>query len=136
MNTETCIFCKIAHHEIPADLVYEDDHFVAFLDINPVKKGHTLIIPKDHYRWIQDLPDDRLSEAFILAKKMIKAIKSAFACQFTQLVVEGNEVPHFHISIVPGYEGQLNATFFHEAYAVNESKEYVEKVKRALESGF
>lgn len=127
-----CIFCKIAAHEIPADIIYEDEQTLVFLDINPVRKGHTLIIPKQHYRWIQDAPDELLSHNFLIAKKIILSMKQAFSCDFTQLVVEGNEVPHFHISVIPGYSGQSNATFVHEAYGENESSTYATQIKNAL----
>lgn len=132
MNTPDCIFCKFVNHEIPIDVVYEDEQFLIFLDINPVQKGHLLIIPKDHYRWIQDAPDPVIKDIFILSKKAISIIRDLFSCDFTQLVVEGNEVPHFHISIIPGYHGQPNAIFHHESYRDGEKEEYFHKIKSAF----
>lgn len=130
---ENCIFCKIITKEIPADIVYEDEKFLVFLDINPVTKGHTLIIPKAHYRWIEDTPDETLHTIFSLAKKVIIAMKKEFSCNFTQLIVEGNEVPHFHVSVIPGFAGKPHAVWNHEEYVSNDEKDaYREKIKNAL----
>ena len=68
---EKTIFEKIIDREIPASIVYEDDNFLSFLDIQPVNKGHLLIVTKKPYRWMQDVPDDILSEAFVLTKKIL-----------------------------------------------------------------
>ncbi len=98
-----CIFCKIIKGEIPSNKIYEDEKFLAFLDINPESKGHTLLIPKDHYEWIQDTPDELISEIFVVAKKIIKDLIKETDCQFVKVKVIGKDVPHFHIHLIPEY---------------------------------
>ncbi len=95
------VFGKIIHGEIPATKVYEDDQFLAFLDISPVAKGHTLLIPKEQYMWIHDTPDDLVAAIFVKAKELINAMRAGLPCDYVQLGVVGNEVPHFHIHLIP-----------------------------------
>lgn len=101
MNTTdpTCIFCKIVAKEIPAHIVYEDQDFLAFLDIRPISPGHTLIIPKDHYRWVWDVP--KLGSYFEVAGRVARAQQKAFAQEMIQSKIIGEEVPHAHIWIYP-----------------------------------
>lgn len=100
---DKCIFCKIAQGEIPSTKVYEDDKFFAFLDINPESEGHTLLIPKDHYVWMQDAPDEIISEIFVVAKQLMKKLIEEKKCEFVRIKVIGKDVPHFHIHLVPEY---------------------------------
>ena len=95
------IFGKIIRKEIPATIVYEDEQFLAFLDINPVAKGHTLLIPKARYTWIYDAPDEVVGEIFVKAKEIINAMRKGLPCDYVQVGVVGNEVPHFHIHLIP-----------------------------------
>lgn len=94
-----CIFCKIITGEIPAHKIYEDDNFLAFLDIHPISPGHTLIIPKQHYRWVWDVP--RVGEYFAVAKKIALAQKKAFQTDFVLAKIIGEEIPHAHIWVYP-----------------------------------
>ncbi len=96
---QNCIFCKIVNREIPAPFIYEDDTFFAFLDNNPVSRGHTLIIPKSHYRWVWDVPE--LGKYFEVAGKIAKAQQNAFKIDEIWSGIRGEEVPHAHISIMP-----------------------------------
>jgi len=98
-----CIFCKIARKEIPAAIVFENDDVLAFLDINPVNKGHVLVIPKEHYETYFDAPDELLSEMAPIVKKVGKAVKKATGCDFCVVNVYGIDVPHLHIHIIPRY---------------------------------
>lgn len=100
---DNCIFCKISKGEIPSTKVYEDEKFFAFLDINPESEGHTLLIPKIHYVWMQDAPDDLLGEIFIVAKKLMQKLIDEKNCEFVKVKVVGKDVPHFHIHLVPEY---------------------------------
>ncbi|NCU28299.1 MAG: HIT domain-containing protein [Candidatus Moranbacteria bacterium] len=100
---DKCIFCKIAQGEIPSTKVYEDEKFFAFLDINPESDGHTLLIPKDHYVWMQDAPDELVGEIFITAKKLMQKLIDEKKCEFVRVKVIGKDVPHFHIHLVPEY---------------------------------
>lgn len=95
-----CIFCKIVKGEIPCHKVYEDDKFLAFLDINPVSPGHTLLIPKTHYRWVYDVPN--FGEYWQIAQKIAINIKnSPLNPEYISFLTMGNEVPHAHIHIIP-----------------------------------
>jgi len=94
-----CIFCKIAKKEIPAEIVYEDEKFLAFLDIHPQSPGHTQIIPKKHYRWVWDAPN--AGEYFEVVKKIAKAQQKAFETDWILSKIIGDEVPHAHIWIFP-----------------------------------
>ena len=95
----SCIFCKIINKEIPADIIYEDDNFLAFLDINPQSPGHTQVIPKKHYRWVWDVPNT--AEYFEIAKKIALAQRKAFNTDFILSRIVGDEVPHAHIWVFP-----------------------------------
>ncbi len=98
---DNCIFCKIIAGEIPAYKVYEDDQVLAFLDIHPVSTGHTLLIPKNHYEWMQDVPDDVLAYSFLKTKNLMKSLKENLNCDYIQISVVGKDVPHFHIHLMP-----------------------------------
>ncbi|MDR1502934.1 MAG: HIT family protein [Prevotella sp.] len=95
------IFSRIAVGEIPSYKVAEDDKFFAFLDINPMAKGHTLVIPKQDVDYIFDLDDTTIGEMNIFAKKVAKAIEKAVPCQRVGVMVIGMEVPHAHIHLIP-----------------------------------
>ena len=95
------IFTKIINGEIPCYKIAENDNYFAFLDINPLKVGHTLVIPKRETDYIFDLDDDLLSGLFLFSKKIAKAIESAVPCERIGIAVLGLEVPHAHIHLVP-----------------------------------
>lgn len=95
------IFSKIAAGEIPSYKCAENDKFYAFLDINPVVKGHTLVIPRREVDYIFDMTDDELAEYQVFAKRVAAAIKKAFPCRKVAQVVLGLEVPHAHIHLIP-----------------------------------
>lgn len=95
------IFSKIAAGEIPSYKCAEDAQFYAFLDINPLKEGHTLVIPRREVDYIFDMEDEELAAFQIFAKKVAKAIKSAYPCKKVAQVVLGLEVPHAHIHLIP-----------------------------------
>lgn len=94
-----CIFCKIVAKEIPAHIVYEDDDFLAFLDIRPLSPGHTLVIPKKHYRWVWDIPN--LSAYFDVVSKIALAQKKAFNQEMILSKIIGEEVHHAHTWLFP-----------------------------------
>lgn len=95
------IFAKIAAGEIPSYKVAENERFYAFLDINPLKKGHTLVIPRREEDYLFDLTDDELAEMIVFAKQIAVAIRKAFPCKKVGMAVLGLEVPHAHIHLVP-----------------------------------
>ena len=95
------IFTKIIKGEIPCYKVAEDDNYFAFLDINPVQKGHTLVIPKREEDYIFDLNDTELSGLMVFAKKVAKAIEKVVPCDRIGVTVIGLEVPHAHVHLIP-----------------------------------
>lgn len=110
MNDSSCIFCKIVNKEIPAYIVYEDDFSLAFLDINPVNIGHTLLLPKEHYENIFDIPEELLVRISVNSKKLATAIKKNLNVDGINItsnngVAAGQLVSHAHIHIIPRYDG-------------------------------
>jgi histidine triad (HIT) family protein len=95
------IFTRIINGEIPCYKIAEDDNYFAFLDINPLKKGHTLVVPKLETDYLFDLPDEQLAGMIVFSKKVAAAIKEAFPCNRIGIAVLGLEVPHAHIHLVP-----------------------------------
>lgn len=95
------IFSKIAAGEIPSYKCAESEHFYAFLDINPLKEGHTLVIPRREVDYIFDMDDQELAEFQLFAKQVALAIRKAFPCKKVAQVVLGLEVPHAHIHLIP-----------------------------------
>jgi histidine triad (HIT) family protein len=95
------IFTKIINKEIPAEIIAEDDRFIAFLDIMPLVKGHVLVVPKQEVDYIFNLDDETLSGLHIFAKKVAKAIDKTIKCTRVGVAVIGLEVPHVHIHLVP-----------------------------------
>ena len=95
------IFTRIINGEIPAYRICEDEFFLAFLDINPLQEGHTLVIPKTETDHFFDLDDQYLSRILVFAKPIAKAIEKSFRCNRCGLIVVGLEVPHAHLHLVP-----------------------------------
>jgi len=95
------IFTKIIKGEIPCYKVAENEKFLAFLDINPLYEGHTLVVPKKEIDYYFDLPDDLMAEMNVFAKKVAKAIKKSVTCERIGVAVVGLEVPHAHIHLIP-----------------------------------
>ena len=118
-----CVFCKIVKGEIPSTKVYEDKEFLAFLSINPESAGHTLIIPKTHYRWVWDVPN--AGTYFEIAQKIALAQKKAFNTDFVLSKIVGEEVHHAHIWVFP----DRNVSADKKDFAGN-----AEKIKKCLET--
>ncbi len=95
------IFTKIIHGEIPSYKVAEDENYYAFLDINPLAAGHTLVVPKEETDYIFDLADDKLGGMLVFSKKIAARIKEVTGCNRVAVVVLGLEVPHAHIHLIP-----------------------------------
>ena len=127
------IFSRIAAGEIPSYKVAENDKFYAFLDINPLVKGHTLVIPKQEVDYIFDLSDEDLAEMQVFAKKVAAAIKSAFPCIKVGQAVIGLEVPHAHIHLIP-IQKESDMLFSNSKLKLTaeEFKEIAEKINAAF----
>ena len=95
------IFTKIVQGDIPSYKIAEDDHFYAFLDINPLVKGHTLVIPKKEIDYYFDIDDELMAQYSVFTKKVAEAIKKAIPCERVGIAVMGLEVPHAHIHLIP-----------------------------------
>ncbi len=131
---EDCIFCKIAKGEIPTERIYEDDLVLAFLDINPVNYGHVLIIPKKHYQWFYEVPDDVLNHLMVKSKKLMVSIKEALKADYVALAVVGIDVPHFHLHLIPRWFDDGMANFWPtKKYEEGQMKETAEKIKDSLD---
>ena len=106
---DNCIFCKIVNKEIPSKKIYEDDEFLSFLDINPITRGHTLLISKVHFDNLLDVYDETLSSALIVARKIGNKMIEVLNATGCNVLINtnpsaGKEVMHFHIHIIPRYE--------------------------------
>ncbi len=129
MNTENCIFCKIIKNEIPSEKIYEDEKVFAFMDIKPVSEGHILLIPKEHTPWMQDVSDEMIEYIFKKAKNLMQVLKQSLGCDFVQLSIVGEEVPHFHIHLIPRYFDDNLPRWITKNYTAEEMREYAEKIK-------
>ena len=130
-----CIFCKIANGEIPSATLYEDEDFRVILDLGPASKGHALILPKAHAANIYEISDDMAAKAMILAKKMATKMTEALKCDGFNIVQNNGEpagqtVFHFHMHLIPRYEGgQVGITWKPGTLTDEVKNEILEKLK-------
>lgn len=135
---ENCIFCKIAAGEIPSTTLYEDQDFRVILDLGPASKGHALILPKEHYANIYEIPDELASKAIILAKKMAGIMTRALKCDGFNIVQNNGEpagqtVFHFHVHLIPRYEDdQVGLTWNPGSLTEEDKEEVLRKVMAEL----
>jgi len=127
------IFTKIIRGEIPCYKVAEDDRYFAFLDINPLRAGHTLVVPRQETDYVFDLDDEQLKGLMIFSKKVAAAIKSAFPCNRIGIAILGLEVPHTHVHLVP-MDSMEDINFKNPKlkFTPEEFKEIASKITRAL----
>ena len=127
---ENCIFCKIANGEIPAATLYEDEDFRVILDLGPASKGHALILTKSHAANIYELPDELVGKAMILAKKMASKMTDALKCDGFNIVQNNGEpagqtVFHFHMHLIPRYQGDNVGLTWTPGQLTDEDKEEI-----------
>ena len=130
MRDDKCIFCKIANGEIPSATLYEDEDFRVILDLGPATKGHALILPKNHFANLFEIPEDMDAKAFILAKKIAKKMKDVFGCDGVNIVLNngvaaGQTVFHFHIHLIPRYEGEHAGVTWKPGTLTDEQREEI-----------
>ena len=130
MRDDNCIFCKIANGEIPSATLYEDEDFRVILDLGPATKGHALILPKNHFANLFEIPEDMDAKAFILAKKIAKKMKDVFGCDGVNIVqnngvAAGQTVFHFHIHLIPRYEGDHEVVTWKPGTLTDEEREEI-----------
>ena len=130
MKKDDCIFCKIANGEIPSKTLYEDEQFRVILDLGPATKGHALILPKDHYANLYELPEETAAEAMKLAKKMaVKMTEKLHADGFNLVQnngeTAGQTVMLFHLHLIPRYEGDGQHILWNPGKATPEELEEI-----------
>lgn len=111
MKVDNCIFCKIINGDIPSRRIYEDDNFVVMMDVSPASKGHSLLLPKEHYANLFEMPDALLEELLKVAKKVAAKMKETLNADGINLlqnngVAAGQTVFHYHMHLIPRYEGE------------------------------
>ena len=127
---DNCIFCKIANGEIPAATLYEDEDFRIILDLGPANKGHSLILPKTHAENLYALPDELAGKAMILAKKAAQALQKGLEADGLNVVqnngeAAGQTVHHFHIHLIPRYQGDHAGLSWTPGTLTDEDKETI-----------
>lgn len=134
--SNNCIFCKIIKGDIPSRKVYEDDRFVAILDVAPASKGHTIILPKNHVANIFELSEEDAKEILIVAKKVAKLLNDAFSPAGMNILqnngeAAGQTVFHFHVHVIPRYENDTVKIGWeeHDDYDLDQVMADIEKVK-------
>jgi histidine triad (HIT) family protein len=121
----SCIFCRIAQKRVPANLVYEDEKAMAFLDIRPLNEGHTLIIPKLHYENIFDIPQELIMHIQGVTKRVALAVKKATQADGISIMQQngkaaGQEIFHLHVHVIPRFAGQKLSKFSETSEASKE----------------
>ena len=139
-----CLFCKIVAKEIPAAILYEDDHAVAFLDVRPRSFGHTVVIPKVHAQTIVELPEAEVGPLFVVVKKMAELLKKTplvngsapdgITIGANQGRASGQEVDHLHVHLMPRWHGDGGSSI--QSVVNNAPKESVEEIKKKIASGY
>lgn len=134
MKKDDCIFCKIANGEIPSKTLYEDERFRVILDLGPATKGHALILPRDHFSNLFELPDETAGEVMKLARRMAVQMKEKLHADGFNLVQNNGEcagqtVMHFHLHLIPRYEGDGQHILWKP---VETTQEELEQIKNAI----
>lgn len=123
-----CIFCKIVKGELPSYKLFEDELFFGFLDIFPRTRGHALVIPKNHHRWVYDVPE--FEEYWNSVSKLTKALQKALNPYFVSYVTHGLEVPHAHIHVLPRYEDETMFVPDTKKFSQEQMEETAQKIKK------
>ena len=130
MKDDSCIFCKIANGEIPGATIYEDDDFRVILDLSPASKGHALVLPKEHCANMFEMPDELVSKAYVVAKKVAARMKDYLGCDGYNVLqnnglAAGQTVFHFHIHLIPRMENDKAILGWQPGELTNEVKEEI-----------
>jgi len=132
-----CVFCQIVKGEIPSEKIYEDDRIFAFLDINPINKGHTLVIPKEHYKDLSSTPDYILQELAIATARLAQAVKKgvgadAFNLRLSNGRIAGQVVPHVHFHIIPRFKDDSLKDWPRKEYKEGEMEEVARVIREQV----
>lgn len=131
---DNCIFCKIANGEIPSNVVYEDNDFIAILDLSPATKGHVLLIPKKHAANLLELPDETAAKVLPVAKKIINAQKEVLGFTNFNLIqnngrIAGQTVNHYHLHLIPRYSIDEISLWAPHENDPSVTKEFAEEIR-------
>ncbi len=134
MKQDNCIFCRIIAGEIPSYTLYEDEKFKVILDVGPATRGHALILPKDHYANLYELPEETAAEVIKLAKKMMALMTDKLECDGFNIVqnngeVAGQTVNHFHMHLIPRYKNDGEILKY---IAGEPGQEELEQIRRTI----
>jgi len=138
MSQESCIFCRLVRKEIPAHFVWEDGHTVAFLDINPLNKGHVLVVPKDHYENIFDIETETWKDLAVVSQKISRKMKEFLGAEGVNLFNASGQaaeqsIGHFHLHIVPRWRGdELRMNDWWQTKTNKVSPEQLKKIAEGL----
>ena len=136
---DDCVFCQIVKGEAEASFVHQDDTIVAFMDIQPITQGHMLVVPRDHYVLMRDVPDQIAMRAFRVARTLASTSEATLAAGGVNLFVADGEVafqdvPHFHIHVIPRYSGDGFGLTFPQSYSTPPSRAQLHAIATALHS--
>ncbi len=134
ISQDNCIFCKIIAGKIPSHTIYEDEEFKVILDVGPATKGHALILPKDHYANLYELPENKAMDVMRLAKKMMTVMTDKLHCDGFNIVqnngeVAGQTVFHFHMHLIPRYKNDGEILKY---IAGEPDQEELEQIRKAI----
>ena len=135
MRDDNCIFCKIAAGDIPSATIYEDEDFRVIMDIEPASKGHALILPKEHYANLYELPEELAAKALVVAKKVITKMTDIVGCDGYNVLqnngtVAGQTVFHYHMHLIPRYkEDDVTITWKHGTLTEEVKADILSKMK-------
>ena len=119
MKMDDCLFCKIARGDLPCHKIFEDEHTLAFLDLHPIRPGHTLIIPKAHHVWFEDMPPALAAHVTHCAQRVARAQKGLYKVERVAMFYTGIHVPHVHAHVVPMHHVHdvTSAAYLHDGLA-------------------
>lgn len=132
MNNRDCIFCQIASGTKPSYEVYQNGDYMAFLDISPRTRGHMLVVPKAHHRWVDEVPD--IGGYFAVAGMVARAAKRSLKADWVQFLTVGEEVAHAHIHIIPRYVGDGHGSIISLSRVLTFSKEELEQIAESIQT--
>ncbi|MBU1557544.1 HIT domain-containing protein [Patescibacteria group bacterium] len=127
-----CLFCKIISGEIPSYKIYEDENFYAFLDIRPLNPGHTLVIPKKHFRWVWDI--ENIGEYYKVIQNIAKSLKKTMETEYIISLVFGEEVPHAHVWLIPRLKNDGHGEAINLNNIKTISSEEMEKIAKSIKN--
>jgi histidine triad (HIT) family protein len=135
--SQDCIFCQIVRGEAPASFVHQDDAIVAFMDIQPITQGHMLVVPREHTVWMKDVTDQVALRAFRVARQLAAVVPATLGAGGVNLFVADGEVafqdvPHFHIHVIPRYAGDGFSLTFPPGYTNPPSRAQLEAIAAAI----